>query len=62
MQAEERFRLEHSKITAEKDEALFLAEIRPNPNGSNTTNKYLDDARKAVSCQELVNMYLIIDS
>ena len=54
MQAEEQwFRLEHSKITAERDEALFLAEIRPNPNGSNTTNKYLDDARKAVSCQEL---------
>jgi len=54
MQAEEQwFRLEHSKITAERDEALFLAEIRPNPNGSNTTNKYLDDSRKAVSCQEL---------
>ena len=54
MQAEEQwFRLEHNRITAERDEALFLAEIRPRPRGGIVTNKYLDDPIKAVSCQEL---------
>jgi hypothetical protein len=48
IQAEEQwYRLEHSKITAEKDEAVFLASVRPRKGATR------EERMKGISCQEL---------